>query len=73
MIFAHRKNSLVFRLVVAAVFATLACVGLAAAVSGAVVLFGVPLLLLIRRGGFTRPIPRSERWGTFLMIGIFWR
>src|SRR5438309_10363997 len=65
------KTSTIIRFVLAAIFATLACVGLLMHMIGSAVLFSVPWLLLVRRAELTQPIPRNEWWLTFLVIGIF--
>jgi quinol-cytochrome oxidoreductase complex cytochrome b subunit len=64
------KTSTIIRFVLAAIFATLACVGLLAGVTGSAVLFCVAWLLLMGRSELTKPIPRKElRWG-LLVTGI---
>jgi len=64
------KTSFIIRLVAAAVVATLASVGLIAAFPASGVLFSLSWLLLIPRGELTRPIPRSEWWLTFVVVGV---
>ena len=65
------KTSTVIRFVVAAVFATLVCVGLLFGVTGIAFLWVVPWLLLMGRSELTKPIPRNEWRSTFIVIGIF--
>jgi len=65
------KTSTVIRFVLAAVFATLACGGMLANVVGSCVLFSVYWLLMTGKKELTRPIPRNEWFGSFMLIGIF--
>jgi hypothetical protein len=64
------KTSTIIRFVVAALFATLACVGLLFGITGIAILWVVPWLLLTGRSELTKPIPRKEWWWTFLLIGV---
>lgn len=64
------KKSFIVKMFAAVVFATLASIGLATAVPGAAGLWGISWLLLVAPGDLTRPIPRSERWWTFLLVGL---
>ena len=64
------KTSFVIRIVAAAVVATLASLGFLAVVTGSAVLFSLSWLLLIPRGELTRPIPRSEWWLMFVVVGV---
>ena len=64
------KTSSAIRFGLAALFATLACLGLLFAVPGVGVLWIVPWLLLMGRSELTKPIPRNEWWWTFLLIGV---
>ena len=63
------KTSFIIRMVAAAVTTTFASLGYLAAVPGSMVLFCVSWLLLVPSGELTRPIPRSERWSTFCVVG----
>jgi predicted lysophospholipase L1 biosynthesis ABC-type transport system permease subunit len=65
------KTSTIIRFVLAAFFATLACVGLLFGITGIVVLWALAWLLLMGRSELTKPIPRKELWPTFLGIGVF--
>ncbi|HEV2328306.1 MAG TPA: hypothetical protein VGY56_05910 [Verrucomicrobiae bacterium] len=65
------KTSTIIRFVLAALFATLACVGWLFGITGIVALSAVAWLLLMGRSELTKPIPRKELWPTFLVIGIF--
>ena len=64
------KTSFIIRLVVAALLATLACIGFAADIPVLGGLIFISWLLLMPRGTLTRPIPRSERWWAFLLVGV---
>jgi len=64
------KTSTIIRFILAAVFATLACVGLLFGITDIVVLWVPAWLLLMRRSELTKPIPRKELRVTFLVIGI---
>jgi hypothetical protein len=64
------KTSTIIRFVVAALFATLACVGLLLGITGFAILWVVPWLLLMGRSELTKPIPRKEWSWTFLLIGV---
>jgi hypothetical protein len=64
------KTSTIIRFIVAALFATLACLGLLFAISGAGALWIVPWLLLMGRFELTKPIPRKEWWLAWVAFGI---
>jgi hypothetical protein len=64
------KASTIIRFVLAALFATLACLGVLFAIPGVGALWIVPWLLLMGRSELTKPIPRKESWWTFLLIGV---
>jgi hypothetical protein len=65
------KTWTVIRFILAAIIATLGCVGLFMNFSGFGVLFGVPALLLAKSSEFTKPIPRNELlWLLVFFIGL---
>ena len=65
------KTSTIIRFALAAVCATLACVGLLVNVPALPAIFaGASCLLVMGRSEVTRPIPRSEWWLTFVVVGV---
>ena len=65
------KTSTIIRFVLAALFATLACVSLFAGFFGAGASSAVAWLLLMGRTELTKPIPRGEWWVGLLGVGVF--
>jgi amino acid transporter len=64
------KTSTIIRFVLAVLFATLACVGLLFGITGIVVLWVVPYLLLMERSEFTRQVSRKELWIALIAFGV---
>src|SRR5438045_2262704 len=65
------KTSTTIRFVVAAISATLACVGLLAEIPGIQVLWVLAWLLLMRCSELTKPIPRKELWVGIVGFVVF--
>ncbi|MCL2021958.1 MAG: hypothetical protein FWG81_07690 [Betaproteobacteria bacterium] len=64
------KTAIVIRFTLAALFGTIACIGLCFNVAVLYVLWVVPYLLLAGRSELTKPIMRSSWKWLFLLIGI---
>ncbi len=60
----------IIRFVLAAMFATLACIGLFFGIPGLPALWTLAWLLLMGRSELTKPIPREELWPGLLVTGI---
>jgi len=65
------KTSTIIRFIVAAIFATLACVGLLAGIPGIPLLWIVAWLLLMGRSELTKPIPGKELWVGLVIFVVF--